>query len=78
MEKALVVVDGRFPEPFVSLLREGSTIEAMASEEFAAGFGVQVDDTYSLRTDNGQIPITIAGLWRPADPLAPYWDVRDN
>jgi len=76
MEETLIVVDGRFPEPFVSLLREGDTIEAMASEEFAAEFGVQVGDYYSLRTDNGQIPITIVGLWRPADPLAPYWDVK--
>jgi putative ABC transport system permease protein len=76
MEETLVVVDGRFPEPFVSLLREGDTIEAMASEEFAAEFGVQVGDYYSLRTDNGQIPIMIVGLWRPADPLAPYWDVK--
>jgi len=76
MEETLIVVDGRFPEPFVSLLREGDTIEAMASEEFAAEFGVQVGDYYSLRTDNGQIPITVVGLWRPADPLAPYWDVK--
>ena len=78
MEETLIVVGGRLPQPFVSLLREGDAVEAMASEEFANEFGVQVDDYYSLRTDNGQIPVLIVGLWRPADPLAPYWDVRDE
>ena len=34
-------------------------------------FGVQVGDTYSLRTENGSLPVTIVGLWRPVDPTAP-------
>src|SRR6266498_3615253 len=66
------------PKPFVSLLREGDAIEAMASESLANEFGVQVGDTYSLRTEKGQIPITIVGLWRAVDPTASYWDTKDE
>src|SRR4030095_9834095 len=78
MEKTVMVVNGTTPKPFVSLLREGDTIEAMASESLANKFGVQVGDTYSLRTEQGQIPVTIVGLWRAVDPTAPYWDVKDE
>jgi putative ABC transport system permease protein len=48
----------------------------MAHESLASEFGVQVGDTYSLRTENGQIPVAIVGLWRAVDPTASYWDVR--
>ena len=78
MEETVIVVNGTTPQPFVSLLREGDAIEAMANESLANEFGVQVGDTYSLRTENGQIPVMIVGLWRPADPTAPYWDVKDD
>src|SRR5215216_2019911 len=78
MEETIIVVNGTIPQPFVSLLREGDAIEAMAHENLANEFGVQVGDTYSLRTENGQIPVTIVGLWRPVDPNAPYWDVKNE
>jgi putative ABC transport system permease protein len=78
IEKTIIVVNGAMPQPFVSLLREGDAIEAMASENLANEFGVQVGDTYSLRTEDGQIPIYIVGLWRAVDPTAPYWDVKDE
>ncbi|HEU4746082.1 MAG TPA: FtsX-like permease family protein, partial [Anaerolineales bacterium] len=78
MEETVMIVNGAPPQPFVSLLREGNTIEAMANESLASEFGVQVGDTYSLRTDNGQIPVTIVGLWRAVDPTASYWDVKDE
>ncbi|MEO8355506.1 MAG: FtsX-like permease family protein [Chloroflexota bacterium] len=78
MEETIIVVNGTLPQPFVSLLNEGDAIEAMASENFANEFGVQVGDTYSLRTEARQIPVYIAGLWRAADPTAPYWDVKDE
>jgi putative ABC transport system permease protein len=78
MENTIVVVNGTTPQPFVSLLREGDAIEAMASEDLANEFGVQVGDTYSLRTEKGQIPITIVGLWRAVDPTASYWDIKDE
>ena len=76
LEENIIIVNGRTPQPFVSLLREGDAIEAMASESLATEFGVQAGDIYTLRTDNGPIPISIVGLWRPVDPLAPYWDVK--
>ncbi|HJS20409.1 MAG TPA: FtsX-like permease family protein [Anaerolineales bacterium] len=78
MEETVTVVNGTTPQPFVSLLREGDAIEAMASESFANEFGVQVGDTYFLRTDQRQIPVYIVGLWRAMDPSAPYWDVKDQ
>ena len=78
MEDTVIVVNGTIPQPFVSLLREGDAIEVMAHETLANEFGVQVGDTYSLRTDNGQIPVNIVGLWRAVDPTASYWDVKDE
>jgi putative ABC transport system permease protein len=78
MEETIIVVNGSMPQPFVSLLREGDAIEAMASESLANEFGVQVGDMYSLRTENRQIPVSIVGLWRAVDPTAPYWDVKDE
>jgi putative ABC transport system permease protein len=76
MEETVIIVNGSPPQPFVSLLREGDVIEAMAHESLASEFGVQVGDTYSLRTEDGQIPVAIVGLWRAVDPTASYWDVR--
>ncbi len=73
LEDAIILVTGATPQPFVSLLRDGDAIEAMANEALAAEFGVQVGDTYSLRTEKGPIPIHIVGLWKAADPKAAYW-----
>ena len=78
LEENIIVVTGTTPQPFVSLLREGNTIEAMANENLASEFGVQVGDVYTLRTDNGPLPVSIVGLWRPLDPLAPFWDVKQD
>ncbi|HEU0291492.1 MAG TPA: FtsX-like permease family protein [Anaerolineales bacterium] len=78
LEQNIEIVTGTTPRPFVTLLREGDTIEAMANESLAGEFGVQVGDTYTLRTENGSLPISIVGLWRPVDPTAPYWDVKQQ
>jgi len=78
LEKTVIIVTGTTPQPFVSLLRDGDSIEAMANESLAAEFGVQVGDSYSLRTDNGPIPLTIVGLWRPVDPKAEYWGANNS
>ena len=78
LDETIILVDGTAPQPFVSLLREGDVIEAIANENLANEFGVQVGDYYSLRLDKGQLPIHIVGLWRPVDPLAPYWDVKSS
>jgi len=76
LEENIVIVAGTTPQPFVSLLREGDVIEAIANESLASEFGVQVGDIYTLRTEKGALPISIVGLWRPVDPTAPYWDVK--
>src|SRR5688572_12795810 len=78
MEETITVVNGVMPQPFVSLLREGDAIQVMASESLANEFGVQVGDTYSLQTEDGQITVSIVGLWRAVDPTAAYWDVKDE
>src|SRR5258706_1820657 len=79
MDKTIIVVNGTTPQPQVSLLSEGEPIQAMASEAFASEYGVQVGDLYSLRTDKGQIPVSIVGNWRAVDSTAVYWDVNvDN
>ncbi|HEX5809062.1 MAG TPA: FtsX-like permease family protein, partial [Anaerolineales bacterium] len=78
MEETIIVVNGTLPQPSVSLLFEGDAVEAMAHENLANEFGVQVGDTYSLRTEREQIPVTIVGLWRAVDPTVPYWDVKDT
>jgi len=76
LEENIEIVDGTIPQPFVSLLNEGDLIEAMANESLASEFGVQVGDTYTLRTEKGPLPVSIVGLWRPVDPTAPFWDVK--
>src|SRR5687768_11413949 len=78
LQDTIIVVTGTTPQPFVSLIRDGDAIEAMANEAMAAEFGVQVGDDYTLRTEKGPIPITIVGLWRPTDPLATYWSATSG
>ncbi len=78
LEDTIILVAGTMPQPFVSLIRDGDAIEAMANEAMAAEFGVQAGDNYSLRTEKGPIPITIVGLWRATDPLATYWSATST
>jgi len=72
-DSVIQIIDGASPGPFVSLLREGEYIEAIAHEEMVVKYGVQVGDSYSVRTDKRRIPITITGIWRETNPKAPYW-----
>ena len=58
-KKTTIGVNVAMPRSFVSLLSKGAAIEVMANE-----FGVQVADSYSLRTDYGQVPVTISVLAR--------------
>ncbi len=77
-DNVITVIDGALPKPFVSLLREGDQVEAMANEDLAIKYGVQVGDSYTVRTDNGRIPVVIAGIWRQTDPKAAYWEQDSN
>jgi putative ABC transport system permease protein len=73
LEKTITLVQGSYPAPFESLLNQ-DYLQVLASEEMASKIGLQIGDTYYLRHNNAQIPVTIVGLWRPTDPKAPYWD----
>lgn len=77
-DSVITVVDGTRPEPFVSLLREGDQVEAMVNEDLVVQYGVQVGDSYTVRTDNGRIPVVITGIWRATNPKAPYWEQDSN
>ncbi|MBN8580412.1 MAG: ABC transporter permease [Anaerolineae bacterium] len=78
LEDTVTIINGAAPQPFVSLLKDGDAIEVMANESLAEEFGVQVGDTYTLRTEKGNLPVLIVGLWRAVDPLAPYWSVTQT
>jgi len=73
-ESVIQLIDGTYPKPFVSLIHEGDQVEVMAHEDLAIKYGVQVGDSYTVRTDEGRIPIYISGIWRETDPKAPYWE----
>ena len=74
----ITLIDGAPPKPFTSLIREGDQIEVMANEDLAVKYGIQVSDSYNVRTDKGRIPIVISGIWRQTDPTAPYWEQDSN
>ena len=73
-DSVITILDGGYPKPFVSLLREGDQVEAMAHEDLVVKYGMQVGDTYTVRTDRGRIPVYIIWRWTETDPKAPYWE----
>jgi putative ABC transport system permease protein len=73
MASTVEVVHGSYPQPFNSML-DLDSVQAMVSESLAQEFGFQVGDVYYLRQDNIEVPVNVVGIWRPVDPLAPYWD----
>jgi putative ABC transport system permease protein len=75
MDETITIINGASPQPFVDSLNNGTAVEAMVSESMANEFGIQVGDLYTVRTEEGAIPVTIVGLWGAADPTDPYWDV---
>jgi putative ABC transport system permease protein len=77
-DSVITILDGVPPKPFASLIREGDQIEAMAHDDLAIKYGVQVGDSYSVRTDKGRISVYITGIWRETDPKAPYWEQDSN
>lgn len=71
----ITLVNGALPQPFISLLKEGDTVEALANETLAEQLGVQVGDAYFIRTEKGTVPVLIVGLWKPSDPQNSLWEV---
>src|SRR4029077_7627507 len=79
LEQHATLVEGKFPA--VADPKPDSVVEVMITEPFALKLGLQVGETYVMfhRRDlpSGkelmQIPIRIAGIWKPADPESEFW-----
>lgn len=65
------LLEGSFPGP-----GRGEALPVLASQSLADQLGLQAGESYLLFAsgdDATQIPLTIAGLWRPQNPADPYW-----
>jgi len=75
LEDHIEVIDGTFPSP----PGEGSPtgdIEILISQALAEQLGLQVGERYILfgsGTEGDQLPVRIAGVWRPRNTLEPFW-----
>ena len=75
----ITILEGGFPA--AAIPAQDSTIEVLVSEKLALELGLQVGEAYtayaSRQTEDGkrviQIPVQIAGVWRPVDPQEGYW-----
>jgi len=79
LEQQVTLVEGNFPA--VAEPSSESVVEVMITEPFALQRGLQVGETYiafhQRDTASGkevsQIPVQIAGVWKPTDPEAEFW-----
>jgi putative ABC transport system permease protein len=79
LEPHVTLVEGNFPA--VADPSPESVVEVMVTEPFALQRGLQVGETYITfhKRDTGsgkdfaQIPVRIAGIWKPADPESEFW-----
>ncbi len=76
-EDTIQLVGGQYPQPAPTVAGEYA-LQALASEEMAIRYGVQIGERYTLRKDDIEIPIDIVGLWRPLDPTAGYWEPQNE
>lgn len=74
------IVEGRFPTP--AIYGQETPIETMISESFAIKTGLQAGEEFvtfkRYRSETGeftnvQIPVLIAGVWKPTQSQEPYW-----
>lgn len=72
-EGAIQLAAGQYPQPAPSGTAD-YTVQALASEDIAIAFGVQIGERYFVRAGDVDVPVDIVGLWRPLDPKAAYWD----
>ncbi|HEY65516.1 MAG TPA: FtsX-like permease family protein [Caldilineae bacterium] len=78
LEDHITLLEGEFPavaEPI-----EDSVVEVLMSEPRAMELGLQIGETYIAfdrrGTERGrviQIPVRIAGIWKPKDPKEEFW-----
>lgn len=89
IEDHITIVEGEFPSDAVS--NQTSTIEILIHENLALELGLQVDEAYiayaqqhtSGTIKTVQLPVRIAGIWRPIDSSGDYWfydpdSLKDN
>ena len=65
---------GAWPAPWSG----SGPIDVLVSEQSANKFTLLLDDIYRLRVDAGSagsldLPVRVAGIWRPIDPNSNYW-----
>lgn len=83
IEEHITILEGNFP----TVAAQEGPIEVLISEEFATALGLQVGEEYQSyiqdETDLGtkistQIPVRLAGVWKPKDPQEDYWIFNPN
>ncbi|MBE7528446.1 MAG: FtsX-like permease family protein [Chloroflexi bacterium] len=74
VEEAIEIVDGRFPQ-----YTADGPIEILVAEAAANQLGIQAGDqfiAYNFRNPTAphrDLPLTVAGVWRPKDERDPFW-----
>jgi putative ABC transport system permease protein len=48
-------------------------LPVLISQRLAEQAGLQVGETYLLAGGGGEVPVRIAGVWRPLNPADPFW-----
>ena len=79
VEKHIQILDGAFPKP--ADVASDSPVEILISEALATSTGLQVGETYiayseykaAQTTLKTQIPVKVAGIWKPNDVKDTYW-----
>lgn len=75
LEDHIEVIEGAFPSP-PGGGPPGDNIEILISQALAEVSGLQVGERYILFGSGGegdQLPVQIAGVWRPRNGLEPFW-----
>jgi putative ABC transport system permease protein len=74
------ILEGRFP--MSASMDQDDPVEVLMTEELAVDLGLQIGEEYLAfvrsETQSGkevvtQLPLRIAGIWRPLDPNESYW-----
>ncbi len=79
VQKHIDIIEGSYPQAAPSDTQ--APVEVMISENLATATGLQVGEMYityseykaEQTTVTTQIPIKVAGIWKPKDAKDPYW-----
>ncbi|MCL4263883.1 MAG: FtsX-like permease family protein [Anaerolineae bacterium] len=79
IEEAIEIVDGRYPQH-----TPDGPLEVLVTQPLAEEAGLQPGDqfiAYNFRNPDDpqrEIPVTVAGVWRPKDLSGPFWFFAPN